>query len=827
MTNKKPAQTSGGIEAGGEQPVRQPDKRKPKEAALTLKEKEKLARYIQSAIETYDFSNLLKKENFNISDSEGKEVNEMILKAMGIAQDDLIGFLVKEYGAEGLKKDILAGRYPEIEYFESELKKIAEEYYLKFLNGAEAINKRQSEDFNRLNLGKYPDAALDAAAEALREGTEQEELEEKIRSEIEKRVGEVISSIEGLDKENLKKSGVDLEKLEAETQAFLKDEEKEIVRHCLSRFQKGSEHKMQVRDPEQISLWTNYFTDSAFEHKGGEELRKAYLKAFPKSAGGTRTINEDTWSGPIDPKDTSPAREIMRHALASPNLKNLSDLVGSGEKIFDTEAGREAFNRKINELLDDFTTHGMLGKPDPKTGERPLLPKSDLDGQACIILLKKAGFDLSKIKYVRQGEEPESGWTFDTTKEHGYVARDGGKILITNDSNKESGKDSSAKFIFDGLVKFGLLDAKKHPGIRKFVEFVTKEDNKDYTDEEAKQIIAHYSKNLMGLRRFLTDEALVRIFEEKTMESSDFSPYRELPISYLENLEKQGAYINSLSYKDVSKRLTDSKKYSLGAIENLAEQGFAIDTGKRFGRVLIDTGQKDAQGIRKRKVGLGFDAARHEGYGAYVVFDEEGGYFSIQTVKEMDFDFPQGFAVGKRYWLFTGNGEELKITLEEVLRKLDGNPDYKMPDGLKEILEKEKQENEEIEKRVDSLFKGLKIDEIERGLPENVSVLPDDEKKKVEEKSRILREAKVLIRKMAGAFSSEDFTFFLESIFEEKYLEYYKKTRDQETDPAKPQGFEDKFKRTLRDYLEENGYNKEEIKQIVNLFGKISELKFG
>jgi len=682
-------------------------------------------------------------------------------------------------------------------------------------------------DQSEKDLEEQKYKVLEAVHETLSQALEKEgALEDEFEKVVEAKIAEIVEKIESV-KDKLRQRGVDIDKLETEIQEIKNDGKAKIIGHCLVAYSPGSPRMAGKSHEDQIDFWANYFTTSEFKHLGGDSLRKAYANVFSEVPSSPKIVNEDTWSRPIDPKDTTPAREIMRHALASPNLKDLSDLVGTGEKIFDTEAGREAFNRKINELLDVFTTHGMLGKPDPKTGERPLLPKSDLDGQACIILLKKAGFDLSKIKYIRQGEEPESGWAFDTGKEHGYVARDGGKILITNDSNKESGKDSSAKFIFDGLMKFDLLDTKKHPGIRKYVEFVTKEDNKNYTDEQAKQIIAHYSKNLMGLRRFLTDEALVRIFEEKTMESSDFSPYHQLPMSYLENLEKQGAFVEGLSLKDVMKRLADSKKYSLEAIDNLAEQGFAIDTGERFGKVLIDTGQKNAQGARGRKVGLGFDAARHEGYGAYVVFDEGGGYFSVQTIKEMDFDFSQGFAVGKRYWLFTGNGEELKISLEEVLGKLNGNPDYKIADGLKEIIEKEKRENEEVEKRIFFLSKGLKIDDMEQEMPEDVSSLPDDERKKVEEKSRILREAKVLIRKMAGAYSSEDFTFFLESIFEEKYLEYYKETRDQEADPAKPQIFEDKFKKNLRDYLEENGYNRNETKQILNLFGKISELKFG
>ena len=297
-----------------------------------------------------------------------------------------------------------------------------------------------------------------------------------------------------------------------------------------------------------------YFENKTKSKEGTTESKPQTAE----SAGGTAKTAEDVFGLPENPvdgtKDTTPERAIMWHALASPKLKKFSDLVGEGEKLTGTDEEKKLFNKKIIELLDDFTTHGKLGDPDPETGERLLKFHSDLDGRACIILLKKAGFDTSNIKYVPQGASPESGWGFDTSKEHGYVIKENGKVLITNDSNKESGKESSAKFLYDGLKKFGLLSETE--ALNKFVKFVTKEDNKDYTDEEIGKIIENYPKSIIGIQRYLEDGQLLRIFEDQTKKGRKFDQYGALPGVYLEKL----SYRNNIDFEEVRRRLFNGKK---------------------------------------------------------------------------------------------------------------------------------------------------------------------------------------------------------------------------------------------------------------------------
>ncbi len=826
MVNKKPSQTGGRIEVGTISPTgpaRQVENPEKKELKLTKEEERKIAQDIQILSGKYDFAKLLRQKGFDVTDTDGEEFRIFVLNNMGDLQGALLSYLEEEYGTQKLKQEILGNGNLASEFFEAEMEKQTGEYYCKFLNSQNELSEKQGRNFDRMNLEKHSDVVLKSAAEVLSEAVDQKELKEKIEAAVEEKIQKIMQAMDGLDQDGLRKSGVDPDALEAEKKSFLEKEKQKIIEHCLERFQKGSEAGPLPQDPEQIVFWTNYFTNSAFSHKGDENLRKAFGKAFPKTVGGTEKSEMDNRADP----NATPERLIAEHGLYSAKTPNLDEMLGKSPS---KEEALQRLKENMRKFLDDFTTHGMLGPPDPETGERQILPRSDLDGQACVLLLKKAGFNLDKLKYVKQGEEPESGWAFDITKEHGYVLKDGGRVLITNDSNKESGKDSSAKFIFEGLKNFGLLDQigkEEMKALEKFVEFVTKEDNKDYTDHEAKQIIDHYPKNLAGLRRFLTDEDLLRVFEEQVKEKKYFNPYMALPGIYLENLSyRDPATGEPMKFEQVSKKLHNSKKYSLESISDSESKGFFIDTGDgRFGKVLIDSGRLDAQGVRRRKIGLGYDAARSEGFGAYVVFDEEGKYFSVQTVKDMDFEFGQGMEVSKRYWLFTGD-RKLEVNLEEILKKLSGNPDYQMEAGLKEALEKEKKEIEETEKRVNLLFDGLKIGAIEAGMPEDISALSGEEKKKAEAKFRLLEETKTLARKIAGAVSVKDVEYFLASVLGEKNFEQYASLRDKETDPGKRERFGNVVKKASRDFLEKRGYNKDEAKQVVNLFFKITDLRF-
>ncbi len=657
----------------------------------------------------------------------------------------------------------------------------------------------------------------------------EKELKAKVEKKVDRGIDGILKKINVLRKQMLER-GEDVSGLDSEIQSLREKGRQNIVKHCLVALEPGG---LADGSKEPEDFWINFFVESAFKYRY-DILSDIYKKAFPNTVGGIVRSGRDIFGEPVNPADgtmdTTSERAIAWHALASPQTGKFRDLVGEN---LSREESEDLLKKKMRELMNDFTTHGILGPPDPQTGERPLLPKSDLDGEACLLILKKAGFDVSRIKYIRQGEEPESGWAFDVTKEHGYAVRDGGRILITNDSNKVSVKDSSARFIYNGLESFGLLNSKDHWGLKKFVEFVTKEDNKDYSDAEARQIIAHYSKNLIGLRRFLTTDALLQIFEEQAKESSDFNPYHQLPMDYLQSLEERKMFVGGMSLKDVTKKLFDSKKYSLETIKQLEEQGFVIDVGGNVGKVLVDTGQTDASGARKRKVGLGWEAARHEGYGAYVVFDEEGKYFSVQTVNDVDVELPQGFAVSKRYWLFTGkdadgNDEKLTTSLEEILRELSKNPDYQMEASLKTALENEKRENAEIEKRMKMLSEGLKIDQIKKSIPQKDFSLPEEEKKKIENVKKLLKEAKFHVRRMAVAVASEtDIKDFFERgcLFSEDYLNYYIGEKKKEGKTSVISDFEKEDGKTLRDYLKKNRYNKDEIKPIINLFVRIAELK--
>ncbi|MDI6778199.1 MAG: hypothetical protein QMD77_03330 [Patescibacteria group bacterium] len=399
--------------------------------------------------------------------------------------------------------------------------------------------------------------------------------------------------------------------------------------------------------------------------------------------------------------DTTPSKAIAFHTIRKAD--NYDQL---GPELKTEKSRDECIKKLARELIDQFTVHGM-GRGDT------FQLRSDLDGRTCLMLFEKAGFTVKKenVEYVEQGQttKKESSWVADTSNRHGFVVEGLGKILITDHHNDElSGPDSSAtKLLYDGLNKFGLLEKlnkKEKEILDGYVNFVTKEDNKDYTDDEIKSIFGDYTHNLYGLQRYLNDAQLYKIFEEHIgKQGKHFDPYKPLAEDYLKDLEYSESG-KKLTFAEAKKKAETSLRMSNEGIALLEKEGFTVDTGNaHLGKILIDVGRDD-KGIRKNRVGMKFAAARAKDYGVYIEWSPDTGYFSVQTAKQMGFQTMQGKNVRGKY-LLKADGEETLVTLRQILAGLTGDPNYQIDESLKKALEKDLKARETKRKKERAEFK--------------------------------------------------------------------------------------------------------------------------
>lgn len=420
----------------------------------------------------------------------------------------------------------------------------------------------------------------------------------------------------------------------------------------------------------------------------------------------------------------------------------------------------EAFNEESRKRWVEIAIHGMLNNG-------KLEPRSDLDGNSYLKLLQLAGirFDPSKVDYVPQGEYKEGALTGDTGNIHGIKSFEEGKTTVVDHHGKESGRDTSAtKNIYKLLVQSGLLKQEEY--LDKFVQFVTDEDNKNYTDEQFEYLYKNknYPKTIIGLANCLTPDQLIDFFK------AGHNRFQILPDSFLEKVtgvnSVNGQKINLLSASNNQK---ENLEKSIQALQEIEKEGFAVDTGSdRFGKVAIDTGketgQKIVDGTTEKKyalrVPMGFDLARTMGYDGLIKYTPYRNSFRIYTKKpliDLGITFDQGFSVRGAYWNKPENDPSpLIVGIKEILEKLAD--DKIVPAGkLKEYIEKEdtelvakrgKRRRESMEftdKESASLFNWAeyardRIDEIENDVRQkykNQGMTDDEISKKIKDETDI------------------------------------------------------------------------------------------
>jgi hypothetical protein len=444
---------------------------------------------------------------------------------------------------------------------------------------------------------------------------------------------------------------------------------------------------------------------------------RVHIRIWGKMLDFARWEKGDLFGPTVNPmdgtEDTKPERAIAMHTIDKiDNYDQLKPDFDSGKTKAELDKeGNEKIKKLARELIKEFTVHGTIKN-------NVLQPYSDLDGRTCLFLFRKAGFTVKDVEYVEQGQSTKKGKgiVVDTAKKHGYVIEELGMILIIDHHDPEkSGRDSSAtKFVFEGLRDFGLfdeLDEKEKIALECYERFVTKEDNKDFTDEETVKIYKNFTHNLAGLKRYLSDSELYKVFRLQTQSKGDnFDPYDALPEDFLKNelSYRDGGevikYIDEKKKPSVKKKLEKSVRASERGIRELKAEGFIIHTGGgQHGDVLIDIGRDTEEGPKNR-VGMGYDAARAKGFGAYIEWSPQTGYFAIKTANPIKFSLYQGNNQRGHYWL-KADGEEPLVPFRQVLAELMGDLNYQIDQKLEAALRKNREDRETARKKERAEFK--------------------------------------------------------------------------------------------------------------------------
>jgi len=365
------------------------------------------------------------------------------------------------------------------------------------------------------------------------------------------------------------------------------------------------------------------------------------------------------------------------------------------------------FVELAKKAIDVLTVHGSL---DRKTGN--IISESDLDGKGCIKLFNLAGIDTSSVNYVKHGDTYPEGVIADTSNVDGVVTEEDGKRVIMDHHGEKSDRTTSAtKHVYETLVDFGLL--KREDYLDKYVEYVTKCDNENYSDAEFKEVFENYERNMYGLRNKMTSDEICNFFKKGVNPADKLSDYslKKLEGYITQNYKwkksdtskkKHKVFLNLIDY---SKELLEYKNESIKEIAEMEKAGFVFDTGDdRFGKILIDTKKINPPTTNKISAcypklptneHIGQLAARDAGYGGYLVMSEVDDNFHLTTNRSMDeTSIPGGFPdknnlLSVRGGMIFKTGASLDMTLEDVLRTLKGDPDFKLEGRLKEAIDNE------------------------------------------------------------------------------------------------------------------------------------------
>lgn len=404
----------------------------------------------------------------------------------------------------------------------------------------------------------------------------------------------------------------------------------------------------------------------------------------------------------ITEEKADPERAVSWHTIY--RLENSPDLTYKDLDASTMEERDQKFIELTRKLWAEFSVHGVSPRINEK-GEVYLPCESDLDGESYLKILELAGFaiDRNKVNFVKMGEMPEEGVIGDTSNKNGVIAEEKGKRIIFDHHTPDAGRDSSTtKYAYETLAKMGFLEKEEY--LDKYVEFVTKYDNFEFSPEETKKVYKNYPKNLYGLGNRMKNEDILECFKQGK------DPFEKLPDDYL----KTHTYFNPSpkvnkeeSLLKLSNFIEKQIKSGKEKISELKKNGWVVDTGDdRFGKILIDTKKMISNGRWYPKI----DDANHssqleirlKGYGGYLIWSQAENSFTLYTNRRMDGDsVPGGFPQGENirgHMLIKGlsNPEPLKLKMEDIFSKLSGKS-FEFEKKLKENIYAESKSREMVD----------------------------------------------------------------------------------------------------------------------------------
>lgn len=310
----------------------------------------------------------------------------------------------------------------------------------------------------------------------------------------------------------------------------------------------------------------------------------------------------------------------------------------------DDPKSREEFKKRTKELWKEFVTHGIV-KFDQKEKKAKLLPYTDLDGKVSLGLLETAGFDISNIRYVSPGEFIPGAINIDTGFKTGIVVSEKDKTVWLDHHGEESTQTTmpAARLTYLTLVSLGFLE--KSDVLDKLTQFSSRIDRGIYPGRE--KLFWKGDKTVLGLQRFFNFENLYDYFKRGKSPEEALSD---------EDLKKYGLEQRS---KEQKKIIEQTQKI----LDGFLKDGFIINT--KLGKIAMDIG---------KKLPSGYEGARAYGLDGYFMInpETESFFISINKANLEKLNLDQGFCIRKSMWIKPIDGEKLKVSIEEIIKKIGG-----------------------------------------------------------------------------------------------------------------------------------------------------------
>ncbi len=333
------------------------------------------------------------------------------------------------------------------------------------------------------------------------------------------------------------------------------------------------------------------------------------------------------------------------------------------------------------EAMSKVAIRGGL-KEDPKTGEKSII--LDFDGEGVLALINEAGLETDNLIRIEGSEKDDliGRVIIETRKVDPLgVKNENGSLHINPNGDMDN---SCTKSSYEILVNLGLM--KRDNKMKKFVDCVTRVNNKDYNPKEIwkgkdrDKTVEAFCRSLYGLQYNMSMEDILDIFKNGgDPDNLDNATLAKYSAKYKGKEESLGKISNE--------KIKEMKKL-MEVFEQMEKDGLIFDSGNEdFGKFAVDVAKKENGKIKK--IPQGSDAAKLYGCDSFMSWSPEENSFMLRTKNPIKIDFPQGHLALPNMWMKERNdGEMLKVTLNEILGIIT-NGKLEPKGELKKILEGE------------------------------------------------------------------------------------------------------------------------------------------